>query len=204
LMWREVGVREVGLRVCGRGVLEGREVVGVWVAGRCWCGGVGMGVGGGEWVEEELLGLVWAGVESREGARRGQVFQGLWLGAVRVLERRPAHLRGSSKGSSRTWSVTTKGCSRPPARSAFRSAVRPNGGLDAIVRVAGSTGPATRRGRYGCGCRVRRRSGLVGRVWSVRVNSRCESSEGQRPRRAWYQIVPAAQESVPRITRRTM
>ena len=35
---------------------------------------------GGEWVEEELLGLVWAGVESREGARRGQV-PGLVAGA---------------------------------------------------------------------------------------------------------------------------
>jgi hypothetical protein len=64
--------------------------------------------------------------------------------------------------------------------------------------------PATRRGRYGCGRRARRRSGLALRVRRVRVNSRCESSEGQRPRRAWYQVVPMPQERVPRITRKTM
>jgi hypothetical protein len=39
---------------------------------------------GGEWVEEELLGRVW-----RVGRERAVVrCQGLWLGAVRVLERR--------------------------------------------------------------------------------------------------------------------
>ena len=208
----------VGVWVAGgRGVGVGGAV---WRGGRCGCVGGGRGAGGGVvgrvwavgvWAGEELLGGGVGGCGESGARARWSGVPGLWLAPASVLERRAAHLRRSSKGRLEALVSYDTGCSRPSARWAFRSAVRPNGRfdaavrrLDAAVRVAGTPGPATRRGRHGPGCRARRRSGLALRVWSMGVNSRCESSEGQRPRRAWCQIVPAAQESVPMITSKAM
>ena len=218
-MWREVGVWVCG-RVCG-----GAWVVGVWragvVEGGRWCGCVEEGEVG-VW-RERRLGVCRRrsepgvpGVEPGAGTRppaeglAGDVdYAGASADRWTRRSRPPARtttrvLRSSSPAADAVaWSCT--GTLRVPTGQ------RPDLMAAAMPRPACSTpsaslypAPATRRGRYGCGCRARRRSGLALRVRRVRVNSRCESSEGQRPRRAWYQVVPMPQERVPRITRKTM
>jgi hypothetical protein len=103
-----------GRGLCGRGCVEGQEVVGVWV------GGGGAGVGAGGWVCG--LGGVggWCGrCGESERARRGQV--------CRACGWRPRAFSGGGRricaavrrGVSRLWSATTRGCSRPRARWAL-------------------------------------------------------------------------------------
>ena len=216
--------------VCGR-VCGGAWVVGVWRAGVV--GWVGGGVWGCGWVWRSGEVGVWRErrLGACAGGGAGQACQVLRLAPGRVLQRKGWRAMLTMRAPPLAVGLDA---SRPPARTTTRVLRSSSPAADAVAwsctgtlrvptgqrsdlmaaampRLACSTpsaslypAPATRRGRYGCGCRARRRSGLALRVRRVRVNSRCESSEGQRPRRAWYQIVPMPQERVPRITRKTM